>query len=144
MLNHPKELVLRLISSVTFLATHFDTCEIWRKRRKKWYDSAGTAATETRVNVMYPLTETCDYRHVSATVLRVYVKFPFTDSWNFVLWHINFNHVNKIEAGYKVLSLNEQFYAYERPFMYCRDFICERKFYASTHVKITQHLDINP
>ena len=36
--------------------------------RKKWYDSAETAATETRVNVMYPLTETCDYRHVSATV----------------------------------------------------------------------------
>ena len=30
--------------------------------------------------------ETCDCRHVSATVLRVYVKFPFTDSWNFVLW----------------------------------------------------------
>ena len=35
---------------------------------------------------MYPLMETCDCRHVSATVLRVYVKFPFTDSWNFVLW----------------------------------------------------------
>ena len=34
---------------------------------------------------MYPLTETCDSRHVSATVLRVYVKFPFTNSWNFVL-----------------------------------------------------------
>ena len=48
--------------------------------KKKWYDSAENAATETRVNVMYPLTETRDYRHVSATVLCVYVKFPFTDS----------------------------------------------------------------
>ena len=47
---------------------------------KKWYDSAENAATETRVNVMYLLTETCDCRHVSETVLRVYVKFPFTDS----------------------------------------------------------------
>ena len=61
------------------------TCFRKRKRIKKWYDSAGTVATETRVNVMYPLTETCDCRHVSATVLRVYVKFPFTDSRNFVL-----------------------------------------------------------
>ena len=43
-------------------------------------EKSGTIATETRVNVMYPLTETCDYRHVSATVLLVYVKFPFTDS----------------------------------------------------------------
>ena len=47
---------------------------------KKWCDSAENAATETRVNVMYqgappvmyPLTETCACRHVSATVLRVY------------------------------------------------------------------------
>ena len=39
---------------------------------KKWYDSAENAATETRVNVKYPLTETCACRHVSATVLRVY------------------------------------------------------------------------
>ena len=53
-----------------------------------------------------------------------------------MLTHINFNHVNKIEAGYKVLSLNEKFYAYERPFMYCRDFICERKFYARTQEKL--------
>ena len=45
------------------------------------FESFSTALEwETRVNVMYPLTETCDYRHVSATVLRVYVKFPFTDS----------------------------------------------------------------
>ena len=49
-------------------------------RIKKWYKSAETAATETRVNVMYPLTELCDDRHVSATALRVYAKFPFTDS----------------------------------------------------------------
>ena len=58
----------------------FAYTEIWR------YDSTENAATETRVNVMYPLRETCGCRHVSATVLRVYVKFPFTDSWNFVLW----------------------------------------------------------
>ena len=37
--------------------------------KKQWYDSAENAATETR-----------DYRHVSATVLCVYAKFPFTDS----------------------------------------------------------------
>ena len=73
--------ILRYSSQWPFVRT----LEIWRKRIKKWYDSAGTAATETRVNVMYPLTETCDCRHVSATVLRVYVKFPFTDSRNFVL-----------------------------------------------------------
>ena len=60
---------------------------------KKWYDSAENAATETRVNVMYPLTETCDCRHVSATVLNVYVKFPFTDSWNFVLWRIYLSYL---------------------------------------------------
>ena len=47
---------------------------------KKWYDSAKNAAMEKRVNVMYLLTETCDCCHVSATVLGVYVKFPFTDS----------------------------------------------------------------
>ena len=35
---------------------------------------------ETLATQANPLTETCDYRHVSATVLRVYVKFPFTDS----------------------------------------------------------------
>ena len=64
----------------------FPSAEIWRKHAKKWYDSAGTAATETPVNVMYPLTETCDCGYVSATVSHVYVMFQFTDSWNFVLW----------------------------------------------------------
>ena len=44
-----------------------------------------------------------------------------------------------------MLSLNEKLkevqlsYSYERPFMHCLYFICERKFYAPTHVKITQH-----
>ena len=35
-----------------------------------------------------------------------------------------------------MLSLNEKFNfcAYERPFMYCLYFICERKFYARTQV----------
>ena len=56
----------------------FPRTEIRRKRTKKWYDSAENAAAETRVNIMYPLKETCDCRHVSA-------KFPFTESWNFVL-----------------------------------------------------------
>ena len=37
---------------------------------------------------MYPLTETCDCCHVSVTVLRVYVKIPFTDSSNFVLCNL--------------------------------------------------------
>ena len=37
---------------------------------KKWYDSAENAATKTRVNVMYPLTETCDCRRVYAMCLR--------------------------------------------------------------------------
>ena len=40
---------------------------------------------ETWVNVMYPLTETYACRHVSATVKRVYVKFPFTETRYFVL-----------------------------------------------------------
>ena len=31
------------------------------------------------------------------------------------------------------------FYAHERPFMHCLYFICERNFYARTHVKITRH-----
>ena len=31
------------------------------------------------------------------------------------------------------------FYAYERHFMHCLYFICERKFYARTHVKIMRH-----
>ena len=53
--------------------------------KKKWWDSTENAATETRVNILYPLTKTCDCRHVSATVLRVYVKFPFTDFSNSVL-----------------------------------------------------------
>ena len=30
------------------------------------------------------------------------------------------------------------FYAYERPFIQCFYFICERKFYPRTHVKITR------
>ena len=37
------------------------------------------------LNVMYPLTETCARRHVFATVLRVYVKFPFTETRYVVL-----------------------------------------------------------
>ena len=62
-----------------------NTCFLRRKFDgnvlKTWYDSAENAATETRVNVMYPLTETCDCRHVSATVLCVYVKFPFNHKY---------------------------------------------------------------
>ena len=30
------------------------------------------------------------------------------------------------------------YYAYVRPFIHCLYFICERKFYARTHVKITR------
>ena len=37
------------------------------------------------------------------------------------------------------------FYAYDqRPFMYCLYFICERKFYARTHVNIYVTLEIKP
>ena len=58
--------------------------------------------------------------------------------------HANFNHVNKIEARQKVLTINQKLtevhlYAQERPFMHCLYFICERKFYARTHVKIARH-----
>ena len=35
------------------------------------------------------------------------------------------------------------FYAYERPFMHCLYFICERKFYASSQVKITRQIHPN-
>ena len=39
-----------------------------------------------------------------------------------------------------MLSLSEiNVYAYERPFMHCLYFICEREFYERTHVKITRH-----
>ena len=53
---------------------------------KKWSGSAVYAAKETRVNVMKPLTETQVIRRVFGTVLHVSATFPFTDSWNFVLW----------------------------------------------------------
>ena len=43
----------------------FTQTKIWRKRKKKWYDSAENAATETWK--------------------RVCVKFPFTETWYFVL-----------------------------------------------------------
>ena len=52
---------------------------------KKWSGSAVYAATEMRVNVTKPLTETQVIRRVSGTVSRVSATFPFTDSWNFVL-----------------------------------------------------------
>ena len=52
---------------------------------KKWSGSAVYAATETRVNVTKPLTETQIIRRVSGTVSHVSATFPFTDSWNFVL-----------------------------------------------------------
>ena len=52
---------------------------------KKWSGSAVYAATETRVNVTKPLTETQVIRRVSGTVSHVSATFPFTDSWNFVL-----------------------------------------------------------
>ena len=70
--------------------------------------------------------------------------FPMMRFWLRRFTHVNFNHVNKIEARYKVLSLKRSwarfnFYAYERPFKYCLNFICQLKFYARTHVKITRH-----
>ena len=62
---------------------------------KKWYVSADTAATETQENVTKPLTETCVVRRVSATVSYVYAAFPFTDSWNFALWHLQVKRWNR-------------------------------------------------
>ena len=54
---------------------------------EKWSGSAVYAATETRVNVAKPLTETQVIRRVSGSVLHVSATFPFTDSWDFVLCH---------------------------------------------------------
>ena len=57
---------------------------------------------------------------------------------------MNFNHVNKVEARYKVLRLNVKLsevlllrvsVTFHTDCLY---FICERKFYARTHVRITQ------
>ena len=53
--------------------------------KKKWYGSAVTAATETRVNVTKPTAETRVNRRVSATVSHMSSTFPFADSWYFVL-----------------------------------------------------------
>ena len=70
--------------------------------------------------------------------------FPMMRFWLRRFTHVNLNHLNKIEARSKLLSLKRSwarfnFYAYERPFKYCLNFICQRKFYARTHVKITRH-----
>ena len=57
---------------------------------------------------------------------------------------LNFNHINKIEARYKVVRSNMRLSEvlllrlYVRPFIHCLYFICERKFYAHTNGKITQ------
>ena len=69
--------------------------------------------------------------------------FPLTRFWLRMLTPVNFNHVNKIGPRYKVLRLKLHwarfcFYAYKRPFIHCLYFICERKFYARRHVKITR------
>ena len=64
----------------------FPSTETWRKHVKKWYGSAVTAATETRVNVTKPTAETRVNRRVSATVSHISSTFPITDSWYFVLW----------------------------------------------------------
>ena len=56
-----------------------------RKRAKKWYGSAVTAATETRVNATKPPAETRVNRRVSATVSHISTTFSFKDSWYFVL-----------------------------------------------------------
>ena len=63
----------------------FPSTETWRKHVKKWYGSAVTAATETRVNVTKPTAETRVNHRVSATVSHISATFPFTDSWYFVL-----------------------------------------------------------
>ena len=71
----------------------------------------------------------------------------------FLATHVNFNHVNEIEARYKVLRLNVKFseillYTYVRPFIHCLYVICERKFYARTHgyavVEINPNCDLFP
>ena len=62
----------------------FPSTEIWRKRKKKWYDSAENAATETRVNVVSAngnMSLPSCFRN-GFTGLRM---FPLTDSWNFVV-----------------------------------------------------------
>ena len=63
----------------------FPPTETWRKHAKKWYGSAVTAATETRVNVTKPTAQTRVNRRVCATVSHISSTFPFTDSWYFVL-----------------------------------------------------------
>ena len=60
--------------------------------------------------------------------------------WLRTLTHVNFNHVTKIEARQKVLSLNEklneiQLLRLRATFHALSLFL----FYARTHVKITRH-----
>ena len=71
----------------------------------------------------------------------------------FLATHVNarkFNHINKIEAGYKVLrlkvKLNEVLLLrlYARPFMRCLYFICERTCYATYARKNYATMEINP
>ena len=58
--------------------------------------------------------------------------------------HVNFNHVNKIEARYKALRLNVKLrevlllclLTAVWPFIHCLYFICKGKFHACMHIKI--------
>ena len=64
--------------------------------------------------------------------------FPLTRFWLRTLT-VNFNHVNKIEARYKVLRLNvnlSEILLLRLRATFHTD--CERKFYLRTHVKITR------
>ena len=58
--------------------------------------------------------------------------------------HVEFTRVNKMEPELSSVELKSEveqrfnFYVYVRPFIHCLYFICERKFYTRTHVKITR------
>ena len=72
------------------------------------------------------------------------IAFPQTRFWLRTLTHINFTHANNIEKDKKCWAYTRSwarfnFYVYERPLMHCPSFICDRKVYGRTHVKITRH-----
>ena len=99
----------------------------------------------------------CDKGNVvwnSANSLKVTFSLPLSSylrvefycgvTFTCVYTHVNFNHVNKIEARYKELSINVNLIEVQLllllmpHFMHCLYFICGCKFYTCAHVKITR------
>ena len=77
------------------------------------------------------------------------VDFHCRVIFTYAYTHVEFTRVNKMEAELQSVELKSEveqrfnFYVYVRPFIHCLYFICERKFYTRTHVKITRQWKID-